>query len=117
VINRTWFCLNKWCRHEFTVADQDHPPCVRCGGLHVRWVPKPIAIKSEATKKADRSVADLQQQYGDKNFNSPRMGERMAPKVNPTPVPGRTMKFAAPNVQGWAVDLPLDPNGRVIDGS
>lgn len=115
MINRTWFCLNRHCKHEFTLADTDHPPCPRCGGIHVRWVPKPIAIRSAATTKADRTVTEMHAQLGDKNFNSPRMGERMAPKVNPTPVPGRTQKFApvgAPGA-GWAVDMPLDQNGQM----
>jgi hypothetical protein len=114
MVVRSWFCLNKFCRHEFTVADADHPPCPRCGGLHVRWVPKPVAIKSEATKKADATVAEMQKMYGDKNFQSPRMHERMAPKVNPTVVPGKTQRFApASPLPGFALDVPVGPSGTI----
>jgi hypothetical protein len=114
MINRTWFCLNRYCKHEFTMADADHPPCPRCGGLHVRWVPKPIAIKSAATQKADRTVADMQKQYGDQNFNSPRMHERMQPRVNPVAVPGKTQRFApAAAVPGFALDVPVGPSGTI----
>jgi hypothetical protein len=114
MVNRTWFCKNKWCRNEFTVADADHPPCPRCGNLHVSWVPKPVAIRSEATKKADATVKVMQQQYGDKNFNSPRMHERMAPKVNPTVVPGKTQHFApASPLPGFALDVPVGPSGAI----
>jgi hypothetical protein len=114
MVNRTWFCLNKWCRHEFTMADADHPPCPRCGGLHVRWVPKPVAIKSAATQKADATVAQMQQQYGDQNFNSPRRYERMAPQVNPTVVPGKTQRFApASPLPGFALDVPVGPSGAI----
>jgi hypothetical protein len=99
MINRTLFCLNKHCRHEFTMATQGeaHPPCPRCGNLHVRWVPKPVAIRSQATQKIDATVAEL---VGQKNMNSPRMGERMQPRINPTVVPGRTQRFAPAGAPG-----------------
>lgn len=114
MIVKSWLCLNKWCVHEYTMADADHPPCPRCGGLHVRWVPKPVAIRSAATQKADRTVAQMQKQYGDKNFNSPRMHERMAPQVNPTVTPGKTQHFApASPLPGFALDVPVGPSGAI----
>ena len=110
MITRSWFCLNKHCKREFTVATEGeaHPPCVYCGGLHVRWVPKPVAIKSAATQKVDKTVADTLKYMSNNTFNSPRMGERMAPRVNPTPG-GNTHRFAP--AAGWAADVPVDNSG------
>jgi hypothetical protein len=112
MIYRTWFCLNKYCRSEFTVADADHPPCTRCGCLHVRWVPKPFGIKSERTKQADQAVKEVKEIYGDKNYNSPQRYERMEPRHNPIPVKGQTRKYAAPGMEGWATEVPVDKNGH-----
>jgi hypothetical protein len=111
MIIRTWFCLNRWCKTTFD-GEGDHPPCPRCGGIHVQWVPKPVAIRSEKTKQIDRTVAQLTGTYGDKDYRSPRRHERMAPPVNPTVTPGKTRRFEP--VKGWAVELPLDQNGAPV---
>ncbi|HWS65698.1 MAG TPA: hypothetical protein VN325_23310 [Steroidobacteraceae bacterium] len=112
MIYRSWFCLNKHCKSEFTVADADHPPCPRCGGLHVRWLPKPFGIKSERTKQADKAVKEVIETYGDKNYVSPTRYERMEPRHNPIPIKGQTRKYVAPGMDGWAAEIPVDKNGH-----
>ena len=59
MIYRTWLCLNRYCLHENTVADADHPPCPACGGLKVKWLPKAVAIKSARTNSIDNTVAPI----------------------------------------------------------
>src|ERR1700752_3663062 len=110
MIYRTWYCLNKNCRHEFTGADADHRPCPRCTGVKVKWIPRTTGIMSGKTRAIDNTVADLRKVYGDKNYNSPQLGRRAEPKHNPDLVQGRTAKFAAPGALGWATDIPIDPN-------
>jgi hypothetical protein len=109
MVVRTWFCLNKFCRHTFDMADADHPPCVRCGGIHVKWIPKQVNILGERTKQADRDVRALQQVYGDKNYRSPQRHEAVAPKLNPVVTPGKTIPFTP--MQGWSADIPVDASG------
>jgi hypothetical protein len=109
MIYRTWICLNRYCLHENTVADVEYPPCPRCGGAKVKWIPKAVNIKSERTQNIDADVKQLRDVYGDKNYQSPRRGERMAPKLNPSVNPARTMPFTAPGHPGWAANLPVDP--------
>lgn len=113
MIIRTWACLNRHCLHVFD-GDGEHPPCVRCHGIRVKWVPRPVAILSDATKKADRTVAQLQSAYGDKNYVSPRRNERMAPKVNPIATPGKTISFEPKASPGWKTEVPLDQNGSPV---
>ncbi len=91
-------------------GEGDHPPCVRCGGIRVKWVPRAVAIRSERTKEIDRTVSQLTATYGDKNYRSPRRHESTAPKVNPVATPGKTRRFEP--MTGWAVDLPLDAAGN-----
>lgn len=117
MIYRTWFCLNKHCRHEFTVADKENPPCPRCTGIHVKWLPKPVGIISGKTKQTDADVKGLQRIYGEKNYRSPVRGERAAPKVNPSLVPGQTARYGAPGAPGWNTEIPIDPNTGVMPGS
>lgn len=90
------------------MADKDHPPCPRCGCLHVKWIPRTTGVISGKTQNIDRTVKELVAQSGDKNYNSPRRGERAAPRLNPTVTPGRTMKFAPTDAPGagWALDIP-----------
>ena len=111
MIYHTYFCLNRNCKHEFTVVDQDHPPCPRCTGKKVQWIPRTTGVISGKTSSIDKTVKDLVQTYGDKNYNSPRAGLRAAPQVNPSVVPGRTRKFAPANAPGWALEIPTDGNG------
>ncbi len=113
MIIRSWICLNRHCVHEYD-AEGDYPPCPRCGGLRVKWVPRPVAIRSEKTKAADASVRQLTDIYGDKNYRSPRRHEAMAPKVNPTTTAGKTMRFEPKGMAGWSADLPLDGAGNPV---
>ena len=116
MIYRTWFCLNRYCKHEFTQADADHPPCPRCGGLHVKWIPGTTGVISSKTRAIDQTVKEMRGQYGDVNFASPRRHERMQPKANPTPT-GRSRRWQAPGQNGWAIDLPETPNGQLYNQS
>lgn len=103
---RTWACLNRRCKHQFN-AQADFPPCPRCGGLRVNWVPQPFAIKSERTKMGDWAAKSLEEQAragGMTNLQSPRRDERMAPKVS---VQGQKMgPMDYEPVKGWKVTLP-----------
>lgn len=117
MIYRTWFCLNRHCQHEFTVVDVDNPPCPRCSGTRVKWLPRTTGIISGKTAAIDKTVAELKTQYGDVNFNSPRAGERMQPRSMPGLVPGRTRRYAPGGGGGWAAELPTDPNGRLYDSA
>lgn len=112
MIIKTWACLNRHCLHVFDSSDGEYPPCKRCGGLKVKWVPGRVNIKSERTKQADRDVRVISETYGDKNFSSPRRGEAVAPKINPIATPGKTMRYAPAGVQGWAADVPMDASGN-----
>lgn len=111
MIIRSWICLNKHCLHQWD-GEGDHPPCPRCGGIRVQWVPRPVALRSDRTKEIDRTVSQLTAAYGDKNYRSPRRHESTAPKVNPVVTPGKTMKFQPAGMAGWSVDLPLDAAGN-----
>jgi hypothetical protein len=94
--------LNRHCVLEFTV-EGEQPPCPRCGGTKVKWLPRPFAIRSEATRKVDATVAEVVAVQGDKNYASPVRGERMAPRVNPTLGAGLTMTPSG---------IPVDRNGN-----
>jgi hypothetical protein len=113
VIIRSWCCLNRHCVHQWD-GEGDHPPCPRCGGLRVKWIPRPVAFKSERTKEIDRTVSQLTATYGDKNYRSPRSRESMAPRINPVPVSGKTMRFTPTGMVGWSADLPIDQNGNPV---
>lgn len=111
MIIRTWQCLNRRCLHRWD-GEGDHPKCINCGGLHVKWIPGGFAIKSERTRNVDATVAQLQTVYGDKNYRSPRRDEAVAPKVNPPVAPGKTQRFEP--MTGWAVNMPIDQQGRPV---
>lgn len=113
MIIRTWACLNRHCLNVFD-GDTDFPPCTACGGIRVKWVPRPVAILSEKTKQVDKTVAQLTATYGDKNYRSPRRHESTAPKLNPAVVPGKTRRFEPAGMAGWAADLPLDAAGNPV---
>jgi hypothetical protein len=114
MIYRTFFCLNRNCMEEFTVTDQENPPCPICGGAKVQWIPKTTGVMSEKTQSVDNTVKQLQADYGNKNYRSPVRGESTAPRPAPQ-VPGRTMRFAPKSNPGWALNIPVDQNGHVID--
>ena len=117
MIYRTWFCLNRHCRHEYTVADVDNPPCPRCGEVRVRWIPGTTGVISSKTRAIDRTVAELKQTYGDQNYRSPVRGERAAPPTMPALVKGRTRRFAPAGGGGWSTELPTTADGRLYDGA
>jgi len=110
VIRRTWACLNRHCIHEFT-TEGNYPPCPQCGGIRVKWLPQPFAIKSEATRKVDATVAEVSKTLGEKNYRSPVRGESMAPKVAAAP-PRGTMKVSPQ--PGWSLDVPTDRAGYPV---
>ena len=56
-ITRTFVCLNRNCQRENTTSE-DHPPCPACGGLRVKWVPKPFAI-SRVAAGVDQTVKEI----------------------------------------------------------
>jgi len=108
-------CLNRNCLNEFTtqVHNEQFPPCPRCGGLKVKWVPGGFAIKSATTQNIDRTVAELRETYGDKNYRSPARDESMAPKVNPS-MGSHAWDYKPNNGMGWGGRIPLDANGRPV---
>lgn len=109
MIIRSWACLNRHCINQFD-GEGEFPPCPKCGGMRVKWVPRPVAIRSAKTTQIDRTVAQLTATYGDKDYRSPRRHESVAPKINPATTPGKTRRFEP--MTGWAVDLPLDAAGN-----
>jgi hypothetical protein len=101
MIIRTYSCLNRHCRHEFD-SDHDFPPCPRCRGLRVLWVPKPVAIRSSVTSAIDKTARELAADFGMSNFRSPVAGQAAMP-----PPPAATNKRNTFEPQkGWRIDLP-----------
>lgn len=111
MITKTWACLNRHCLQVFNSSAGDFPPCIRCGGLKVKWVPRPFAVRSERTNNIDATVREVQATYGDKSYRSPLRGETMAPRVN-QPAGSRSQRFTPAGNPGWAADVPLDANGN-----
>ena len=110
MIYRSWICLNRNCLHQWTEVDSDHPPCPRCAGSKVQWVPKTTGVISQKTQSIDATVKETVKAIGDKNYASPKMGQRMAPKINPTPT-SHTKKFAP--APGWSIDCPVGADGNI----
>lgn len=118
MIYRTWFCLNRNCRHEFTVADQDAPPCPRCAGTKTQWIPKTTGVISGKTRNIDQTVKEMRAAYPNQgNWRSPGRGERSAPYLNPEAVGKNRRRFAPASNPGWGIDLPTDKAGRIIDAA
>jgi len=116
MIYRTFFCLNRNCpQEEFTITDMEDPPCPACAG-RCQWLPRTTGTLSPKTQNIDSTVRELQQAYGDKNYQSPVRGEPMRPKPPPE-VAGRSMRFAPKSNPGWAVNLPVDQNGHLTGAS
>lgn len=111
MIIKSWACLNRYCLKVFDSSDGDYPPCPRCGGLKVKWVPRPVAIKSAATAQIDRDVQALKEVYGDKSYRTPRRGESVAPRANQA-VGNRAQRYTP--MAGWTADVPLDGNGNFM---
>ena len=102
MIIRSYSCLNRHCRHEFD-SDGDFPPCPRCRGLRVQWVPRPVAINSSRTAAIDATARQLAADFGMTNFRSPQAGQPAA--LAPTPS-GRDNVFEPQ--KGWRIAMPDD---------
>ena len=112
MVTRTWACLNRHCQSQFD-AEADYPPCPRCRGIKVKWVPRPFGIIGQHTKAADRQAENLASDFGLKNFRSPATGaNNMLPRS--VPAPSHSVPYAAPGMPGWKADLPADAAGNVL---
>lgn len=104
---RTYSCLNRRCRNEFN-SDADHPPCPRCRGLRVQWIPKAFGINSTRTAAIDKTARELAADFGLTNFRSPQAGRSavdLPPPAGPDagtfePVPGWRVKLPAAALSG-----------------
>lgn len=108
MIIRTWGCLNRRCRNEWT-ADGDHPPCPKCGGLKVKWIPGGFAI-AKKSPGYDKTIRTLTDRAGMTDMNEPRAGERAKPK----PVIPNAAKFQDVTVGGFSGKVGLDKNGAPV---
>lgn len=113
MIIRSYSCLNRHCRHEFD-SDGDFPPCPRCRGLRVQWVPRPVNINSERTRRIDATARQLAADHGLSNFNTPTAGQpavgrnqagrpAIQPTQNPASPPGPNIFEPQP---GWRIAVP-----------
>jgi len=102
MVTRAYSCLNRNCRNEFN-SEADHPPCPRCRGLRVQWLPKPFGI-NKGSASIDRTVRQLAEDYGMKDFRSPQRGQQV--KI-PTAVTanGRQAGTFEPQ-KGWRIPMP-----------
>lgn len=108
MIIRTYSCLNRNCRNEFD-SERDHPPCPRCRGLRVQWVPRPVAINSSRTAAIDKTARELAADFGLTNFRTPEYGrpavEHARPATAAQPAQNRGPMTFEP-MPGWRVTLP-----------
>lgn len=111
MVIRTYSCLNRRCRHEFDSAG-DFPPCPRCRGLRVQWVPRPVNINSSRTAAIDQTARQLAADFGMTNFRSPVAGQAAMP---PIAASGNRNVFEPQ--QGWRIEVPDDAltgQGRAV---
>lgn len=108
MILRTWGCLNRNCRHEWT-GEGDHPPCPACGSLKVKWIPNGFAILKKAPGY-DKTIRSLTDRAGMTNMNDPRPGERAKPR----PAIPSAAKFQDITVGGYGGKVGLDANGKPV---
>lgn len=105
-VYRTFGCLNRNCRHEFT-TDNEYPSCPACGALKVKWVPKGFAILKKSVGY-DKTIKSLTDRAGMTNMNEPRAGQRAKGRPDiPTPV-----SYADATVGGVKGKIGLDAAGR-----
>lgn len=100
MIIRTYSCLNRRCRHEFD-SDGDFPPCPRCRGLRVQWIPKPVNINSERTRRIDATGRQLATDFGLTNFRTPQAGQAAVA----APTAGKEPNIFEP-LPGWRIAVP-----------
>jgi hypothetical protein len=100
MIIRSYSCLNRRCRAEFD-SDGDFPPCPRCRGLRVQWVPRPVAINSARTAAIDATARGLAADFGMTNFRTPVAGQAAMP---PPAAPPDGNVFEPQ--KGWRIKLP-----------
>ena len=105
---RTWDCLNRNCKKRFN-STEEYPPCPRCRGARVKWVPVSFAIQTQA-KKIDTNLRGLADDYGMTDIKSTREGESQRGYTPPKGVP--TIPYA-PGTD-WAANIPVDKNGTPI---
>lgn len=116
MIIRTYSCLNKNCRNEFDSA-ADHPPCPRCRGRRVQWVPRPVAINSARTASIDKTARELAADFGMTNYRSPEFG-KPAIVAKPTAGPA-TGDLPYEPMKGWRMNMPasaLSGGGHAVCG-
>ena len=106
---RTWNCLNRRCRNTFN-AQEDFPPCPRCGGLRVNWIPRPVAVHGASAQNRKTIVNEVEEQAraaGIDQIRSTMRGDPAATRVTiNTAVGGRTSDLDYEPVSGWKVRLP-----------
>jgi hypothetical protein len=106
MIIRSYSCLNRRCQYQFD-ADADHPPCPRCQGLRVQWVPRPININSGRSAAIDKTARELAADFGMSDFRTPELGKsavRRAPALEST-FPKTTNMTFEPQ-PGWRINIP-----------
>lgn len=108
MIIRTYGCLNRQCRNEWT-ADGDHPPCPRCGSLKVKWIPGGFAIMKKSVGY-DKTIRTLTDRAGMTNMNDPQAGQRSAPRV----AAPAAAQFQDISVGGFKGRVGLDKNGSPV---
>jgi hypothetical protein len=112
MVSRSYSCLNRRCQYEFT-SDGNHPPCPRCRGLRVQWVPKSFGINTTRTASIDKTARELAADFGLTNFRSPEAG-RSAVALPATT--GQTAGTFEPQ-PGWKINMPasaLSGQGRAV---
>jgi hypothetical protein len=108
MIIRTWGCLNRRCRNEWT-ADGDHPPCPKCGALKVKWIPGGFHV-AKKSPGYDKTIRSITERAGMTNMNDPAAGERAAPR----PKVAAAAKFQDITVGGYGGKVGLDAAGRPV---
>lgn len=102
---RTYSCLNRHCRFEFN-AEGDHPPCSRCGGLRVKWVPRPVNIGRGVAARVDRDVNALVVQAGMTDYRSPKYAGDKVAISEPAPAQDGMRQFKPQGGMGWSLNIP-----------
>jgi hypothetical protein len=111
MVTRTWACLNRHCQSQFD-HEADFPPCPRCGGIRVKWLPRPFGILSTGTRQADQTAKSLADDFQLTDFRSPATGRNNSLPHGAPAAAQNAVSWAAPGMHGW--NLPADAQGRVL---